>query len=274
MAAPSLQHHAPRSRSTWLPARLAAWLGLRGAPADTSHEAAPAHDAAPRERPVSAHVPRRNDVERISDALAQLRPPPGPARRAPDLPAHRDPLTGLWNDAYLAVLSRQLQDEPIDAALEFCVLCLALDELEPIQARYGDNAVDQVLAQIGLRLRHRARAQDFVFRLAADSFMLLLPCPAGEGTALARTIARRLVIDLHRPVSYLTLSSLRVGCAVGAALWAPGGATLTESMHHAREALQAAQRAGRGQFRQFAAAPAAAAELAGAHGSMRAAATD
>ena len=277
MAAPSLQRHAPRSRSTWLPARLAAWLGLRGASTDTWTEAAPAHEAAPPARPVSAHVPRRNDVERISDALTQLRPPPEPAPRSVEQPPHRDPLTGLWNAAYLARLTQQLQDGTSDAALEFCVLSLALDDLEPIHARYGQSAADHVQEQIGLRLRQRARAQDFAFSLGTDSFLLLLPCPAGEGRALARTIAERIVIDLQRPISYLTLSSLRVGCTAGASLWVPGDA-LADAIGLAHEALQAAQRAGRGQFRQLAPAPGAATPAAARptpeHGSVRATATD
>jgi diguanylate cyclase (GGDEF)-like protein len=229
-------------------------LGLRGASAEAANEEASAPDTQPPTRPSSAHVPRRNDVERISDALDRLRPPPEPVRRSVETPPHRDPLTGLWDDAYLAVLSQQLQDGPVDTALEFCVLSLALDDLEPIQARYGRGAADHVQEQIGLRLRQRARRQDYAFRLAPDSFMLWLPCPAGEGAVLARTIAQRIVIDLQRPVPYLTLSNLRVRCAVGAALWLPGG-MLAESMRQAHEALKAARRAGRGQFRQFAPEP-------------------
>ncbi|MEO6033172.1 MAG: GGDEF domain-containing protein [Burkholderiaceae bacterium] len=211
-----------------------------------------------------------------------MRPPPEPAPHASEPTTHRDPFTGLWNSAYLDVLSQQLQGSPRDSALEFCVLSLALDDLEPIHERYGQSAADHVQEQIGLRLRQRARAQDFAFRLDTDSFLLLLPCPAGEGNALARTIAQRIVLDLQRPVSYLTLSSLRVGCTVGAALWEPGSA-LTDAIGLAHEALQAAQRAGRGQFRQLLApapevatpaiAPAVQAPPS-EHGSVRAAATD
>jgi GGDEF domain-containing protein len=56
--------------------------------------------------------------------------------------------------------------------------------------------------------------------------------------------------DLRRPVSYLTLSGLRVGGSVGGAIWRPGSAPLTDAMRSADEALRAAKRAGRDQFRQ------------------------
>jgi len=98
-------------------------------------------------------------------------------------------------------------------------------------------------------LRHNARAQDFVFRLGGDEFMLVLPCPVGEGSALARSVAKRVLTDLQRPVSYLTLSGLRVGCSVGGTIWQPEAGPLAEAMQRANEALHAAKRAGRGQFR-------------------------
>ena len=265
MAAPSIQHHAQRSRPTSLTARVATWLGLRGpSSAAGSNEPGQAHDTAPPARPVSAHVPRRNDVERISDALAELRLPSVPAPRATEPAPHRDPLTGLWNAAYLARLTQQLQEGPRDTALELCVLSLAIEDLEAIGSRYGQGAADHVLEQIGLRLRQRARTQDFAFSLGANSFLLLLPCPFGEGRALARTIAERIVIDLQRPVSYLTLSSLRVSCTAGASRWVPGDA-LADAIRVAHEALQVARRSGRGQFRQLAPAPGVAAPAPAGH---------
>ena len=133
--------------------------------------------------------------------------------------------------------------------MEFCLLCVDLDDFKPINDRHGHAAGDQVLAQIGARLRNNAREQDFVFRLGGDEFMLLLPCPPGEANALARTVANRVLTDLRRPISYLTLSGLKVGCSIGGAIWQPNAAPLAEAMQQADEALYAAKRAGRGQFR-------------------------
>jgi diguanylate cyclase (GGDEF)-like protein len=205
------------------------------------------------------HSQRRNDVQRITAAVARLQNTLKDrelAVKTPEERAHCDPLTGLLSRAYLATLTERLEQREADAPpMEFCVLCLDLDDFKPINDRHGHAAGDQVLAQIGTRLRHNAREQDFVFRLGGDEFMLLMPCPVGEASALARSVATRVLTDLRRPVSYLTLSGLRVGCSVGGAIWQPGTAPLADAMQRADEALHAAKRAGRGQFRQALPAP-------------------
>ena len=206
---------------------------------------------------------RRHDVQRITAAVARLQhtlKDGEPAVKTLEDRARHDPLTGLLNRAYLATLTERLEEhreqrEPGAPAMEFCVLCLDLDDFKPINDRHGHAAGDQVLAQVGARLRHNAREQDFVFRLGSDEFMLVLPCPVGEGSALARSVATRVLTDLQRPVSYLTLSGLRVGCSVGGAIWQPEKGPLAEAMQRAGEALDAAKRAGRGQFRQALPAP-------------------
>ena len=246
----------PRSSPLRLPARVGAWFSQWRA-----RPAAPPADSPtlppPASRRTEPGVPRRNDVQRISSMVARLQLPlderNAPAHEDEPQP-HRDAQTGLWNRAYLASLSEQLAQEPPNATLEFCVLRLDLEDLKVIHDRHGAGAGAQVLVQVAARLRQCVRAQDFVLRLGSEEFMLLLPCPAGEGDALARKVGARIVQDLHRPLSYLTLSSLRIGCSVGAALWPRDGAALTDAMEHATEALDAAKRAGRGQIRHYAAA--------------------
>jgi diguanylate cyclase (GGDEF)-like protein len=227
--------------------------------AQAGSETAPAPFGAATTRPGGGAVSvvrsqRRNDVQRISAAVARLQNTLTDrelAVKTPEERAHHDPLTGLLNRTYLATLTERLERRDADApAMEFCVLCLGLDDFKPINDRHGHAAGDQVLAQIGTRLRHNARQQDFVFRLGGDEFMLLLPCPPGEGAALARSVATRVLTDLRRPVSYLTLSGLRVGGSIGGAIWLPSSAPLADAMRSADEALHAAKRAGRDQFRQ------------------------
>ena len=244
---------------------LVAWwlIGWMVAPVDrlarslsqAGTETAPVPLGATITRPRSVvHSSRRYDVQRISAAVARLQSTLNDRELAVKLleeRAHRDPLTGLLNRAYLATVAERLEQRgPGAPAMEFCVLCLDLDDFKPINDRHGQAAGDHVLAQVGARLRQNARAQDFVFRLGGDEFMLLMPCPVGEGGALARGVAARMLTDLRRPISYLTLSGLRVGCSVGGAIWLPGVSPLADTVRYADEAMQAAKRAGRGQFRQ------------------------
>ncbi len=260
----------PRTWPLRLGVRVVAWFAGWRARAMAVSQGGPEHPpraADPVPRPPGAGAQRRNDVQHISAAVARLQAPlkfRQDAERDLEPDEERDSLTGLHNRAFLATLSQRLEQEPPSAAMEFCVLRLDLEDLDPIRDRHGPGAGDQALVQVATRLRHCVRPQDFLFRLEGDGFMLLLPCPVGEGFSLARRIGTRVVKDLQRPVSYLTLSNLRVGCSVGAALWVQDSATLTDAIRNADDALGAAKRAGRGQIRHYAAVTHAAAAAAAA----------
>jgi diguanylate cyclase (GGDEF)-like protein len=205
---------------------------------------------------------RRNDVQQIAAAVTKLQDTLKDREqtvRDLERQVHADPLTGLSNRAYLTALSQRLEQEPPTRPMEFCVLCLDLDNFKPINDAHGHAAGDALLVQVARRLRRCARSDDVVIRLGGDEFMLLLPCPAGEGAALARAVSQRIIAELARPLSYLTLTNLRVGCSVGAALWTPGQSALSTAMERADEALYLAKRGGRSQFRQHAATTIAAA---------------
>ena len=118
-------------------------------------------------------------------------------------------------------------------------------------------AGDEVLVQVARRLRLAAREGDAVFRLGGDEFMLLMTCPLGEATTVARSIASRVLAELQRPLSYRTLSNLRISGSVGGAVWPVHGATFEEAIAHAGEALRAAKQSGTGKFRLYAGDPSA-----------------
>jgi len=199
-------------------------------------------------------VRRRNEVQQIAAAVTRLQDTlkdRDDTVQSLELKALRDPLTGLGNRNFLAEVAERLAGDVQAGRLEACLLCLDLDGFKPINDRHGHEAGDQVLSQVARRLRKLVREQDFAIRLGGDEFLLLLTCLPGEGAALTRTLAGRVVDEMRRPMSYRTLSNLRVGCSVGAAVWPTHGSTLAEAMRHADEALYAAKSAGRGQFRQY-----------------------
>lgn len=202
---------------------------------------------------------RRNDVQKIAATVRRLQA--ALDERIPgDLPNDdfgkgglHDALTGLRNRAYLARLARALAHDTAGTPLELCVLCVDLDDFKPVNERFGASVGDETLRQVGARLSRTARAEDIVFRLGGDEFLVLAPCPVGEGASVARLIATRLLIDLRRPLERVPRAGKRIGACIGAALWRQGRGPLTEAIGHAGEALYAAKRAGRGQFRHYAA---------------------
>jgi diguanylate cyclase (GGDEF)-like protein len=145
------------------------------------------------------------------------------------------------------------------AGQSVCVLQLSLDGITKVSERYGQEAGDQLRLQIAKRLRQLVRAEDKVVRLGEAQFALLVSCDADAAQALSRSLARRVVQEVQRPLVYRTLSNLHLGCSVGAALWPLQADQLDEALQHAGSALALARSSGQGQSRQYDAMPEAAA---------------
>lgn len=202
---------------------------------------------------------RRSDVQQIAAAVTRLQATVKERDDSIDQladKARRDPLTGVWNRGYLPDMTESLRVALADGTSETCVLCVDLDGFKEVNDRYGHAAGDEVLVQAARRLRQAARAGDPVFRLGGDEFMLLLTCPVGEAAGLARSIAGRVLAELQRPMSYRTLSNLRITASVGGAVWSNPAEPLADTIAHADEALYAAKHSGRGMFRLYAGMPA------------------
>lgn len=177
-------------------------------------------------------TPQRPPARRRTDGIG-----PAPKPAMPVLAAHRDTLTGL------ATLE-QLHDEgPAWAhdlqsrGLSLCVLHVGLDGLAPVVERYGRDAGDQLLRQVAKRLRQLARDEDRVMRFEGDEFLLVLACPNAECLSFTRTMSARIKAELQRPLSYRTLSNLRIGCRVGSGVWPLHGHTLEAVLRHAADML-------------------------------------
>jgi diguanylate cyclase len=94
--------------------------------------------------------------------------------------ASKDSLSGLSNRrnlmsfAHEAIAAARRQHQAVS------VLLVDIDHFKAINDRYGHEAGDQVIMQVGSQLAHLCRAQDMAARWGGEEFLLLLP-----GTALA-----------------------------------------------------------------------------------------
>lgn len=163
------------------------------------------------------------------------------------------------HDALSGLLNRSSFNEALDEAAwrhagggpRFAVLCVDLDHFKEVNDTQGHAAGDEMLRQVGDRLRALVRAGDRVARLASDEFALLL---AGAATPDAvTTLADRVIAALAEPF-VVERHSISSGCSIGAAIFGADAATPDEVLHKADLALQRAKAAGRGAFHFYDAA--------------------
>jgi diguanylate cyclase (GGDEF)-like protein len=105
-----------------------------------------------------------------------------------------DPLTGLANHrSFQERMQRELQSaEARDVPMTLCMI--DIDDFKRVNDLFGHPVGDNVLAQVGARLRQNGEA----FRLGGDEFALLLPGEDAEGALpVARSVLARIAaLDL------------------------------------------------------------------------------
>jgi diguanylate cyclase (GGDEF)-like protein len=85
-----------------------------------------------------------------------------------------DDLTGLYNYRYLDLALEAEIRRTQRFGTSFCILFIDLDNLKPINDKYGHLAGSQVLKQIAQVLREDLREVDSVFRYGGDEYVVLL----------------------------------------------------------------------------------------------------
>ena len=133
--------------------------------------------------------------------------------------AFSDPLTGLLNrrGLYLAL------EQSLPAALAssaVAVYLIDLDEFKPVNDRFGHDAGDELLIEVGRRLKAQLGELDLVARLGGDEFVVVVH--KINDAATAQAIGGRLLSAMDRPFA-VAGALARVGATVGYAV-APGDA--------------------------------------------------
>jgi diguanylate cyclase (GGDEF)-like protein len=133
------------------------------------------------------------------------------------LQASQDALTGLANrrsvDAHLDLRSKR--ETP------FSVIYLDLNGFKRINDTYGHQAGDDLLKQVGERLRLAFRATDLVGRWGGDEFVALVEANLADTHAQVARVSERLSKEFVISTGE-TEQRVSVGAAIGVATWQPG----------------------------------------------------
>jgi diguanylate cyclase (GGDEF)-like protein/PAS domain S-box-containing protein len=158
-----------------------------------------------------------------------------------------DPLTGLANRAlFREHVEKALARLRRTPALPHAVLFVDLDGFKTVNDSLGHAAGDEVLVEVGNRLRRWMRPGDTAARLGGDEFAVLLE-NASEGEA--GMLAGRILKVLLAPVAVQGKEVVLTG-SIGIAL-SETGEDADELLRNADVAMYTAKAAGKSQFRVF-----------------------
>jgi diguanylate cyclase (GGDEF)-like protein/PAS domain S-box-containing protein len=154
--------------------------------------------------------------------------------------ASHDLQTGLANKESLKTRLTQRLGMPPESASTVGVLFCDIDNLKPINDRYGHLVGDAVISAVANRLERAVRRQDEDARYGGDEFFIVLDhCDSIQKHAL---IARNVQSAASHPVE-TSMGAIDVSISVGAVL-AESTAETDEALRRADEALYRAKRSG------------------------------
>ncbi len=150
-----------------------------------------------------------------------------------------DELTGMLSRTALGARIAELSHQATLTRAPIAVLVGDLDRFKAINDQHGHAAGDEVLREVGRRLRGRMRAFDSCYRFGGEEFVVLLP---GLDAAGAATVAERLAdVIRSRPID-----GLDVTMSFGVAATGPAEPLEFDRLfERADRALYAAKDAGR-----------------------------
>jgi diguanylate cyclase (GGDEF)-like protein/PAS domain S-box-containing protein len=126
-----------------------------------------------------------------------------------------DPLTDLPNRRFLDKCLTELAATGVVENRGLAILHIDLDRFKQINDTFGHHIGDAVLKHVAMVLTREARANDRVFRIGGDEFVLLRHFD-GDRDAL-ELLATRLVEMLRRPVN-IGGNDCRFGASIGIAI--------------------------------------------------------
>ena len=155
--------------------------------------------------------------------------------------SRHDDLTGLYNRAGLAAALAHRDAAPGDVAYLF----LDLDGFKQVNDTLGHAAGDQLLAEIGERLRTVAPRGSVLARLGGDEFLIVTDCDDRDG---ARAMAELVIVALAGRAYLVGGAAVEIGASIGVALSRVFGRDFATLIEAADGALYQAKAQGRSRW--------------------------
>ncbi|HEY3681368.1 MAG TPA: bifunctional diguanylate cyclase/phosphodiesterase, partial [Bradyrhizobium sp.] len=160
-----------------------------------------------------------------------------------------DGLTGLWNYRYFTMTFAKEIERSSRFGRPLALLLLDLDKFKDVNDTQGHLAGDQLLVEVGERLKSQIREIDVLARLGGDEFAIIQEGGAEQHEG-ATALALRIIKAITRPFDLGGLEA-NVGISIGIALAPLHGMESEELLRSADLALYDAKANGRNDCRIF-----------------------
>ncbi|MGE0080172.1 MAG: PAS domain S-box protein [Thiohalomonadaceae bacterium] len=162
--------------------------------------------------------------------------------------AHHDVLTGLPNRALFEDRLEQAIAHAQRTETRLGVMFVDLDRFKNINDSLGHHLGDELLKQVGARLRACVRMDDTVSRQGGDEF-ILLTSELGDA-ADAGHVAKKIIDAIAEPFR-LDGNEIRITASIGIAIYPEDGADGDTLIRNADAAMYLAKERGRNNFQFF-----------------------
>ncbi|MEJ2254167.1 MAG: EAL domain-containing protein [Nitrospirota bacterium] len=158
--------------------------------------------------------------------------------------ALHDDLTGLANRVLFTKELRRLEGDARERG-KYGVLFLDLDGFKVVNDSLGHARGDELLVEVGHRLRECVRAEDTIARLGGDEFAILARhCLPVESVT---TMAGRILKEMERPFAFQG-REVYISASIGIALSSPACEPPEQLLRDADTAMYHAKKKGRARF--------------------------
>ena len=184
-----------------------------------------------------ARIMRSN--EKLTDALVTIQ----------DMATH-DSLTGLPNRASLSDILEHAINMADRAKVGLAVLFMDLDHFKAINDTMGHSTGDQLLREIGRRLRSSIRGSDLVARLGGDEFVVMV-----EGVTDRQSLAilaAKILGAVSQPIK-LQGHEVKVTASIGISVFPDDGRDVTALLANADMAMYRSKELGRNRSSEYSA---------------------
>lgn len=153
-----------------------------------------------------------------------------------------DPLTGLANRSLLHHRIAQEIERSRHDGSSFGVALMDLDRFKEVNDSLGHGVGDELLCEVGRRLKAAVRAEDTVARLGGDEYVVVLHGLDAKG---ASETAHKLLAALDSPFRWHD-QSIDLGASVGISLYPAQCADVSALLRCADVAMYVAKKSGKG----------------------------